>query len=282
MKKISKLILLVIFSTALQPTYAIQPSPEQTQQVLQSLSWVEGPTIVNVGVNAKFMVPANYVFLHPADTQRIMELMQNPSSGKESYFGPKDMRWFAIFEYEETGHVPDDEKIDATALLHSIQQNTEAGNTERVKRGWAPMTILGWRYQPFYDPATKRLEWAIDAQSGNDRVINYNTRILGRTGVTSATLVAHPSILQTAVPEFKSAVSGYEFIQSQRYAEFKEGDRVAEFGLAALIAGGAAAVATKKGFWAIIAGFFTAAWKFIAVALAGLFAWLRSIFKKNP
>jgi len=54
---------------------------------------------------------------------------------------------------------------------------------------------------------------------------------------------------------------------------------VAEFGLAALIAGGAAAVATKKGFWAVIAGFFAAAWKFIAVAVVGLLAWLRSLFK---
>lgn len=281
MQTILKLIFLVIFSSLLQPTYAAQPSPEQAQQVLESLGWVEGPTVVDVGVNAKFMVPANYVFLHPADTQRIMELMQNPSSGKESYFGPKDMRWFALFEYEETGHVPDDDKIDAAALLDSIRQGTEAGNKERAKRGWAPMSVLGWRYQPFYDPATKRLEWAIDGQSGNDRVINYNTRILARTGVTSAVLVADPSILETAVPEFKSAVSGYEFVQGQRYAEFKQGDRVAEFGLAALIAGGAAAVATKKGFWAVIAGFFAAAWKFIAVAAVGLLAWLRSLFKSK-
>jgi len=119
MQTILKLIFLVILSSLLQPTYAAQPSPEQAQQVLESLGWVEGPTVVDVGVNAKFMVPANYVFLHPADTQRIMELMQNPSSGKESYFGPKDMRWFALFEHEETGHVPDDDKIDAAALLDS-------------------------------------------------------------------------------------------------------------------------------------------------------------------
>jgi len=88
MQTIVKLIFSVFFSSVFQPTYAAQPSPEQVQQVLQSLSWVEGPTVVNVGLNAKFMVPANYVFLHSADTQRIMELMQNPSSGKESYFGP--------------------------------------------------------------------------------------------------------------------------------------------------------------------------------------------------
>ena len=281
MQTIYTLIVLVAFSSMSQPTYATQPSSEKTEQVIQSLSWVEGPTVVDVGVNAKFMVPANYVFLHPTDTQRIMELMQNPSSGKQSYFGPKDMRWFALFEYDETGYVPDDEKIDAVEILVSIRQGTEVANKERAKRGWAPVEVLGWRYQPFYDPATKRLEWAIDGQSGNDKVTNYNTRILARTGVTSAVLVADPSILQTAVPEFKSAVSGYEFIQGQRYAEFKPGDRVAEFGLAALITGGAAAVATKKGFWAVMAGFIAASWKFIAVAVVGLISGLSSLFKRK-
>ena len=34
----------------------------------------------------------------------------------------------------------------------------------------------------------------------------------------------------------------------ERYAEFRAGDRVAEYGLAALVLGGAAAVATKSGF----------------------------------
>ena len=45
-------------------------------------------------------------------------------------------------------------------------------------------------------------------------------------------------------------------------------------------AGGAAAVATKKGFWAVIAGFFAAAWKFIAVAVVGYFAYKKMKAKK--
>jgi uncharacterized membrane-anchored protein len=242
---------------------------------------VRGPTTVNVGTNATFTVPANYVFLNPPDTQRIMELMQNPSTQKESYFGPQDLSWYALLSYEETGHVPDDEKIDAAPLLESIKSGTELGNQERAKRGWPSMTILGWKYPPFYDPATKRLEWAIDGQSANGEVINYDSRILGRTGVTSAVLVADPSLLSTAVPEFKALIAGYAYVPGQRYTEVKQGDRVAEYGLAALIAGGAAAVATKKGFWAMLAGFFVAAWKFTAAAVIGLLAWARSLFKKK-
>lgn len=271
----------VLMSCAIQVTRAAEPDQTQAEKVLRSLNWVEGPAVVDVGSNAKFAVPLDFVFLHPADTKRIMELMENPSSGNESYFGPKDMRWFALFEYDDIGHVEDNEEIDAPALLKSIRLGTEAGNKERAKRGWAPMAVIGWKYPPFYDPQSKRLEWAIDGKSGNERVVNYNTRILARTGVTSAVLVADPSILDSAVAEFKSAVAGYEFVAGQRYAEYQPGDRMAEVGLAALIAGGAAAVASKKGFWSAIVAFLAAAWKFIAVAVVGVFAWAGSLFRKK-
>lgn len=40
-------------------------------------------------------------------------------------------------------------------------------------------------------------------------------------------------------------------------------------------------MATKKGFWAAIAAFFAATWKFIAVGAIAAAGWLRSLFKKN-
>jgi len=54
-------------------------------------------------------------------------------------------------------------------------------------------------------------------------------------------------------------------VEGQRYAEFRPGDKIAEYGLAALITGGAAAVALKT-------GLFQKFWKLIVlgfVALAG-------------
>ncbi len=170
MKQLGWAILLVFMAVATVITAAADPTSEQARQVLQSLRWVEGPTIVTVGSNAKFTVPADYVFLNSDDTRRVMELMENPSSGKEYYFGPKDKRWFGLFKYNDTGHVPDDEKIDADSLLDSIRRGTAEANKERATHGWAPMTVLGWRYKPFYDPATQRLEWAIDL-SGSTSLI---------------------------------------------------------------------------------------------------------------
>ena len=76
-------------------------------------------------------------------------------------------------------------------------------------------------------------------------------------------------------------LTGFQYLPGETYADVQEGDKIAEYGLAALIAGGAAAVATKKGFWAVLAGFFATAWKFIAAAVVGLGAWFKSLFKKK-
>ncbi len=56
---------------------------------------------------------------------------------------------------------------------------------------------------------------------------------------------------------------------------------MAAYGLAALVLGGAAAVATKKGFWAVLGGFFAAGWKFIIAAFVALGAGIGKIFKRG-
>ena len=250
---------------------------QDAKAVLQSLSWVEGPQTVSVGSNGTFSIPAGYVFLSSADTRRwLEEVTQNPSSGNEFFFAPSSLSWWAIFQYEATGHVKDDEKIDADALMAGMRENQEEGNKERQKRGFPMLLNLAWKYPPFYDPATKRLEWAksfVSSATGKEAV-NYETRILGRQGVTSATLVVAPEKLPVAVPEFKAAVAGYSFVAGQRYTEFKQGDKVAEYGLAALVAGGAAAALAKTGFLAKY-------WKILIGAGAALIAGIGSLFRRK-
>jgi uncharacterized membrane-anchored protein len=111
--------------------------------------------------------------------------------------------------------------------------------------------------------------------------VNYTSRLLGRTGVMSAVLVANPKTLAADTESFKAGLGEFNYLPGEKYAEFKAGDRVAEYGLAALVLGGAAAVATKKGFWAAIIAFFGAFWKIIAGVGVAVTAWLGSLFKKK-
>lgn len=282
MKLFLSLLLVISFFQTVFAADASQEEIERQGNIMRNLNWIEGPKTVNVGENATFSVPKDYVFLNPKDTETMMELMQNPRSSSSRYlFGPADLHWLALFSYENTGYIKDDEKIDADVVLQSIKEGTEQGNQNRVSKGWPEMKILGWKYKPFYDSQTQRLTWAIDAISENIPVINYNTRILGRQGVTSATLIAEPNNLQIDVVEFKNTLNNYQFNQDNQYSAFQEGDKIAEYGLMALVAGGAAAVATKKGLWAVIAGAFAVFWKLILAGFVVLLVGIGKIFGKK-
>jgi uncharacterized membrane-anchored protein len=145
-----------------------------------------------------------------------------------------------------------------------------------------PLFTDGWQVAPHYDIDTKRLEWGARLRTDKDeKIVNYTSRLLGRTGVMSAVLVSEPASLDADIKEFKSVLKSFTYDSGESYSEFKSGDKVAEYGLAALILGGAAAVATKKGFWAVLAGFFAAFWKVLAGLAVAAVAGLGSVFKKK-
>src|SRR3546814_3060828 len=94
-------------------------------------------------------------------------------------------------------------------------------------------------------------------------------------------LVADPQTLDASIASFKELVPGYEFGAGEKYAEFREGDHVAEYGLAALITGGAAAVAAKKGWLAAIGIFLVKMWKLLLIGLLAVGASFRKFFKRG-
>ncbi|MFZ0749596.1 MAG: DUF2167 domain-containing protein, partial [Pyrinomonadaceae bacterium] len=225
------------------------PTPEPTVDDY-NVKWQKGPSVGTLGEVAEVKVPADYVFAGANDTRTIMEANQNPVSGKEvGFVSPPEREWFAVFEFDDVGYVRDDEKgeLDAPALLQSIRAATETANQERQRRGWSIMTITGWEQPPRYNESTHNLEWAIRGESDGATVINHNTRLLGRRGVIEVTLVTRPENFAESLAQFKSMLTGFGFTQGQTYGEFRQGDRIAEYGLKGLIVGGGTAVLVKSG-----------------------------------
>lgn len=269
-----KLCLLAILASPFLLLSAWGQTPEQA---VESLDWVEGPKNVRITGRAMLSLPAGYVYLNANDTATFMELLENIPGDDEYLIAPDDFSWFAVFSYEDVGNVKDDEEIDASAVMDSLKTGNRLANREREKRGWGTLNILGWQYPPFYEADTNRLSWATLAESQEGRVVNYNTRFLGRTGVMSATLVAEPEELDGFVPEFKSALLGFSFNSGQSYAEFRPGDKVAAFGLAGLIAGGAAAAAAKGAG----KGIFKAIGIAIVAAFFGIVSFIKRLFRRG-
>jgi uncharacterized membrane-anchored protein len=261
-----------------------QQEQQQARQALAALPWQIGPTTVKLGDRASLNVPDGYAFLGPAGSRSLNEILHNPPASVDAYtLAPKTLAWIAFFSYEDIGYVRDDEKLDPDAILQSYRQGTEAGNKERRARGWSELNVLGWSAKPEYDAQIKSLAWSIllqDAQTHAD-VVNYNTRLLGRHGVMDVVVVTPPSRLATSIDDFKGTLPGFQYASGESYADYRAGDRVAEYGLAALITGGALAVAAKKGLFTVIGGFLVAAWKFVLAGFVALGAWFKNLFKKK-
>ena len=184
-----------------------------------------------------------------------------------------DGTWFAVFSFEDSGYVKDDETLDADALLRSLQDSDEPSNKERKRLGMPPLHTVGWAVPPHYDAATKRLEWGMRLRTEEQHeIVNYTIRLLGRRGIVHATLVCDPEHLDRDVAAFKQALTGYAFASGETYAEFRAGDKVAEYGLAGLVVGGAGVALVKTGLLQKFGKLIVVAFVAIAGAIKKLFA----------
>jgi uncharacterized membrane-anchored protein len=246
--------------------------------------WTVGPVEGKLGSTARVSVPEGYFFLDKDATRRFLEQNENIPDGDELgtivRVGAEDEAdWFAVFSYSDTGHIDDSEKneIDAAALMKQMQAGNKRGNEERLKRGWTALNLEGWQQPPFYDPSTNHLTWATRLSSEGQPVVNHSVRLLGRTGLMSAQLVADPAVIERSTVEFNEVLRGYAFNEGLRYAEFRPGDKLAGYGLTALIAGGAGAAAVKSGLLQKV-------WKLLVLGFIALVGGIKKFFNfgKSP
>jgi uncharacterized membrane-anchored protein len=263
---------LVVMLLATPAAFAQQSILEQ----VQALNWQMGPGTAQVGSMAQFEIPEGFQFAGKPDAGKFIELMENPSDGTElGLLLHSTEHWFVVFEFADDGYIKDDDRdLDASGMLKSIREGTEASNEIRKQRGWPTMSVVGWHQAPFYDPKTNNLTWSIKGASEGNESINHSTRLLGRRGVMKVALVAGTDEIDAALPEFNTMLSTFSYTPGNRYAEFTRGDKIAEYGLAGLIVGGTGVALAKSGllqkFWKLIVVGFIALASVVKKMLAGL------------
>ncbi|MBL8399286.1 MAG: DUF2167 domain-containing protein, partial [Candidatus Accumulibacter sp.] len=178
--------------------------------------------------------------------------------------------------YIASGYIRDDDARDwqAEELLKDIRDNTDSSNAERRRRNLPEIEVVGWVEAPQYDKTSHRAMWSVASrakgEASADASINYNTLLLGREGHISMNLVTRLKDIEGRKPIARQLLSALEFKEGKRYVDFdNQTDKVAEYGLAALVAG----VAAKKlGFFGIVALFLAKFGKIVAVAVLALVA----------
>lgn len=248
-----------------------------------------GPVDVPLASQGTLKLPANYMFIPQPNATQVLNAMGNPGSDKrlQGLVFPVDKdSWFMTVRFESAGYVKDDDAKDWNAddLLKSYREGTEAANKERKTMGVPELEILGWAEKPAYDTATHRLVWAMSskergADAANGQGVNYNTYALGREGYFSLNLVTELSDLPKHKTHATAMLSALNFDDGKRYADFNAStDRVAEYGLAALVAG---AAAKKLGVFALAFAFIAKFAKVGILAAAAIGAGLFKFFGKK-
>ncbi|PST25271.1 DUF2167 domain-containing protein [Mesorhizobium plurifarium] len=267
--------------------------------IVESLDFKQGPVTL-AGANAKLNVPDDFYFLGPADTRKVLvDLWGNPPHSAEGYLGmifptryapESEGAWGSVIDYLNDGYVSDSDALttDFDELLSQLKAATAEANTEREKRGYDPITLVGWASPPHYDLATHTMHWARDLVFGKDfsapHTLNYSIRILGREGVLQMNFVAGLDQLEEIKAGLPSVTEMVRFDAGKAYADFQEGDKVAAYGMAGLIAAGAGAkIAAKAGLLALALAFLKKGGFLIVLAGAAIAQFLRGLLgRKTP
>jgi uncharacterized membrane-anchored protein len=278
----TKLIRNSILLVACGFTLATSPLCAQSLRT-NKLEVLKGPATARLGTVAQIELPAGFSFLDGKTTRALMKASGEPVSGRElGLLMPTNEHWSVIFEFNDIGYVKDadKEKLDAADILKEIKRGNDEANKKREQAGNLPLIIVGWEQPPHYNTNTHNLEWAILATSDNHPILNYNTRLLGRKGVMEVVLIVEPDQLPKTLPTFKNLIAGYQFRSGESYAEYSKGDKVAKYGLAALVVGGAAVGAAKLGLLGPVILFFKKAWKLLIIAVVAVVGAIKKLFAR--
>jgi uncharacterized membrane-anchored protein len=254
---------------------------------LPEFTWTEGPQTLDLGHDLTLQLPIGNVALLHADAQKLMESLGNTHDDALLALVAKDdpeSDWLLSIDFEAEGYVKDDDAndLDAEALLQSYKDGTEAANKEREARGFPAIHVTGWSEQPAYDAATHHLKWGLTGTASDGDSVNYFTRVLGRRGFASLQLMASPEGIGTAKVDLQPILASLAFNPGAKYEDFDAStDKAAEYGLAALVLGGAGVAAGKAGLFAKLFAILLAGKKFVIAALVGVGALVKRLFGGN-
>ncbi|SEM41588.1 Uncharacterized membrane-anchored protein [Pseudoxanthomonas sp. GM95] len=279
--------LLAACTLALALPALAQDSDGSAKALIDGLHFRSGEVEV-AEAGAHFNLGSQFRYLDKADTRKVLEqLWGNPED--DTVLGmvvpthpslEEDGSWAVVVTYEAEGYVSDADaaKIDYDALLKNMKEGTQEANAEREKAGYGRVDLVGWAVPPRYDASNKKLYWAKElAFSGQpSHTLNYDIRVLGRHGYLSLNAVSGMDELPQVQTGMQQLLPMTDFNAGARYADHNPStDKVAAYGVAALIGGGLAA---KTGLLAKLGLILAKLGKLLFVGAIALVAGIKKFF----
>jgi uncharacterized membrane-anchored protein len=266
---------------------------EQAHALLESLHFQQGSVDVPKA-HAHLELTPGFSYLDSTDARKVLEqLWDNPPDtstlgmivhGTDTHALTDPDAYAVIISYSNDGYISDSDAgdINYDKLLSRMQKATRESNPQRRKQGYPELTLVGWAEPPHYDHASHKLYWAKDLRvddGARGDALNYDIRALGRHGYLSLSAIAGMGNLDTVKAGMQQILPMVHFDPGSRYVDFdSKTDRVAAYGISALIAG---TLAAKAGLFAKLFAVLLAAKKAILAGLAAAAAFFRKLFRRK-
>lgn len=290
-------VLATVFVGLATPVLASDQQPAPIAASQPDISWQDRlqhhtGQVVLPEAHARLNLGADYYFLDAAAAKRVLtEGWGNPPETGEGVLGmiiPTRFKpleaasWGAVVTYQDVGYVSDKDarEIDYQKLLEQLRESEGESNTRRKEAGYPTIHLAGWAEKPSYDPARHVVIWAQDLAigGGDAHSLNYDIRLLNRQGVLSLNVISSMADLQDVRAAAGSIAQAAVFDPGSTYADHAKGDKVAEFGVAGLVAAGLGLAAAKKfGLLAILLIVLKKGFVFIVAGFASVAAWFRKM-----
>lgn len=286
------ILCLVAFAASLLGLSALadDASADKVQKFIDALHFQSGAVTVS-GAHATLALTPEFRYLGAADAQKVLsQLWGNPPDSHvlgmlvptAAPLSDAQKSWAVVITYEDDGHVSDADaaKIDYDKMLKDMQSETHDANAERKQRGYPELELVGWAQKPHYDAATNKLYWAKELafNDAHEHTLNYDIRALGRGGYLSLNAVAGMSQLGMVETEMQKVLAMTAFDAGARYSDFNAStDKVAAYGIGALVAG---AIAAKAGLFAKLLVLLVAFKKAIVIGVVAVAAAVRKLFTR--
>jgi uncharacterized membrane-anchored protein len=216
---------------------------------------LSGPRNIQIFDEATLALPAGDKFVPAAAAARLLRSMGQTVDDRRLVGmvtpAEEDGNWVAIVMFTKDGYIRDDDAQHwkADEMLRRLTESVTQSNAARKAHGFPQLEVRGWAEAPTYDAATHRLVWGaiVRKEDGPDddahQAVNYQTVALGRDGHLELTVASRLSSFAADKAIANALLADIDYVPGKRYADFdKFTDRVAEYGLAALVVG----VAAKK------------------------------------
>lgn len=251
----------------------------ERQAALDTLTWRDGQSLNLPLSGGVLKAPFGYRQLLGKDAATVYEVINGVDApvGTEAMIYDEKGGTTVYYQKLGSGYIKIDDwpSIDSDAMLAEIKESTERNNATRKERGIGAIHVIGWLQPPRLDLGNHSVLWTLDAvEEDGSSLVNSVALVLGRDGYERLVWVGTKD--QFSGNALKVGLDSFAFSSGKRYGDYTAGDKVAEYGVAGLVASALGVkAASKLGFLALLAVFAKKAGALIIIPFVGLLAWAR-------